>query len=50
MSKCPNAKPTDQYHGWECKITGGECMYFFPNYERCKKEYLDDELEDEDDE
>ena len=47
MSRCPNAKPTDQYHGWECKITGGECAFLYPNLELCKALYLDEEEEGE---
>lgn len=39
MKICPNAKSTDQYHGWECKITGGECMFLFPNYNACQSMY-----------
>lgn len=47
MSKCPNAKPTDEYHGYECKITGGECMFLFPNYKACQSLYDDEETEDD---
>lgn len=43
MKICPNAKSTDQYHGWECKITGGECMFLFPNYNACQSMYEDNE-------
>ena len=46
MRGCPNAKSTDEYHGWECKITGGECAFIFPNLELCKTLYLDEETEE----
>lgn len=36
---CICAKRTDEYHGWECEITGGACMYFFPNQDACADEY-----------
>lgn len=36
---CKCAKPTDQYHGWECEITGGECMFLFPSSKACAETY-----------
>lgn len=36
---CKAAKPTDEYHGWECEITGGACMFLFPNSALCATEY-----------
>lgn len=32
---CRCAKPTDEYHGWECEITGGACMFLFPDQKKC---------------
>lgn len=34
---CKMARRTDQYHGWECKISGGECMFLYPDDEECFK-------------
>lgn len=28
---CKCAIPTDEYHGWECTVTGGACEFLFPN-------------------
>lgn len=36
---CSAAKSTDQYHGWECEISGGACMYLSPNSKQCAEEY-----------
>jgi len=36
---CKCAKVTDEYHGWECSITDGECIYMYPDSKRCAKEY-----------
>lgn len=36
---CKYAKRTDQYHGWECSISDGECMYLTPNQARCAEEF-----------
>lgn len=39
---CKYAKETDEYHGWECEITGSSCLYLFPNAKQCKDDgYLD---------
>lgn len=40
--KCQYASATDEFHGWECKITGGECELLFPDAEKCPS--LIDEL------
>ena len=37
--RCIYAKRTDEYHGWECEITGGACMYIIPNQDACADEY-----------
>ncbi|GFO86542.1 hypothetical protein [Anaerostipes butyraticus] len=34
---CKMARRTDQYHGWECEISGGECMFLYPDDEECLK-------------
>lgn len=36
---CICAKATDQWHGWECSITGGACMYLCPNQDQCADDY-----------
>lgn len=36
---CKAAIPTDEYHGWECEITEGACMFLHPDSKRCAKEY-----------
>lgn len=36
---CICATATDEYHGWECGITGGACMYLRPNQDACADEY-----------
>lgn len=32
---CKAAKRTDQYHGWECEITEGACMFLNPDSKAC---------------
>ena len=42
---CKYATPTDQYHGWECNVTGDSCVMLPPSEKACP--YLDfDEIED----
>ena len=36
---CVCAKRTDEYHGWECEITGGACLYLYPSQKACHDEY-----------
>lgn len=36
---CKCARVTDEYHGWECTITDGECMFIVPNSKRCAEIY-----------
>lgn len=36
---CNCASPCDQYHGWECSITDGECMYLYPDAITCAKRF-----------
>lgn len=36
---CKYAKRTDQYHGWECTVTEGSCMFIIPDSKRCAEEY-----------
>lgn len=36
---CICASVTDEYHGWECEITGGACMYLNPNQDACADQY-----------
>lgn len=39
ISKCKIAVETDEYHGWECPITEGACMFMTPDSKRCAKEF-----------
>ena len=36
---CKAAKQSDQYHGWECEITGGACLLFYPDSKVCAEKY-----------
>ena len=33
---CLCAIKTDEYHGFECSISGGACMYLYPDSKRWK--------------
>lgn len=35
---CKSAIPTDEFHGWECRVTGGPCVYLIPDSKRCAEE------------
>lgn len=36
---CRCAKQTDEWHGWECSITEGPCMFLYPSSKACAEEY-----------
>ena len=36
---CKCAKRTDEYHGWECEIIEGACMFLVPNSRLCAELY-----------
>lgn len=36
---CVCATATDEYHGWECEITGGACLLLMPNQDACADMY-----------
>lgn len=36
---CICASETDEWHGYECSITGGACMYLIPNQDHCATKY-----------
>lgn len=36
---CKCAIRTDEYHGWECSITEGECMFLHPDSRACADMY-----------
>lgn len=36
---CKAAIATDEYHGWECEITGGACMFLHPDSKACAEKY-----------
>ncbi len=38
---CKCAISTDEYHGWECTITGGACAFLYPNQKKCHQLYED---------
>ena len=39
LNGCSCAMPTDEWHGWECSISGGACMFFVPNARKCAEQY-----------
>lgn len=36
---CKAARPTDEFHGWECTITEGACMFLVPDSKACAEQY-----------
>lgn len=36
---CSCAKATDEYHGWECTVSGGACEFIIPNSKACAEMY-----------
>ncbi len=36
---CKCAYPTDEWHGWGCSVSGGECIFLFPNSKLCAEVY-----------
>lgn len=36
---CKCSCQTDEFHGWGCKITGGECMFLFPDSKACAEKF-----------
>lgn len=36
---CEYASATDEYHGWECSVSGGACMFLLPDSKLCAVEY-----------
>ncbi len=36
---CSAAIRTDEYHGWECDITGGPCMFLYPDSKACAERF-----------
>lgn len=47
---CKYAINTDEYHGWECSVTEGPCMFLYPNSKRCAEEYDEGpDMEDDED-
>lgn len=36
---CISAIPVEEYNGWECEITGGACVYMFPNSRHCAEDF-----------
>lgn len=36
---CIYAKATDEYHGYECSITEGACMFLAPDSKKCAEIY-----------
>lgn len=37
--KCSAAYHTDEWHGYGCDITGGACMFLYPDSKACAKRY-----------
>ena len=48
--RCTAAIPTDEFHGWRCTITDGECVFLFPDSKACAERYGDgpDACDDDD--
>lgn len=36
---CKCAIETDEYHGWECEVTGDACAYLTPNSKACARDF-----------
>lgn len=36
---CSCATITDQWHGYECEVTGGACVFLRPNSKACAEIY-----------
>ena len=36
---CKCAIVTDEYHGYECSITEGACMFLYPDSKKCAEIY-----------
>lgn len=36
---CKCARKTDEYHGWECSITEGACIFLIPDSKRCAENF-----------
>lgn len=36
---CRCAKSTDQFHGYECEVNGGACLFLYPDSKRCAEMY-----------
>lgn len=36
---CKCAYPTDEFHGWGCDITGGSCMFLYPDSKACAERF-----------
>lgn len=36
---CKCAKQTDEWHGWECEIADGPCMFLTPSSKLCAEVY-----------
>lgn len=37
--RCKEAYRTDEYHGYGCSITGGACMFIYPDSKACAEQY-----------
>ena len=38
-ARCTAACDTDEFHGYGCEITGGACMFLYPDSQNCAEEY-----------
>ena len=36
---CKCSYRTDEFHDWGCIITGGECMFLFPDSKACEEKF-----------
>lgn len=46
---CKCAIATDEYHGWECSVTGGACEFLVPSEKACYERYGEGPLAFEED-
>ena len=37
--RCKAAYHTDEFHGYGCEITGGACMFLYPDSKACAEKY-----------
>ena len=38
---CSCARPSGEFHGWRCTVSGDSCVFLIPSSEACAKEVAD---------